>query len=183
MIVIGMGEQKTPNSLVSACETFKFLDLLYQESLEEQAEDEKLSEVKAAKAAEPPAAIRPSDERDTKKAPEAKTKSHPVETADTPDDKADNLKDDARLNNVPTKEEIGAEIVAIIESRSDENGWINQSEIGTVLPKRVPGFDPRNYKCKKLGQFIESFDYLETRTMKNPNNKLLKVVYVKIKQQ
>ena len=30
MIVIGMGEQKTPNSLVSACETFKFLDLLYQ---------------------------------------------------------------------------------------------------------------------------------------------------------
>ena len=161
MIVIGMGEQKTPNSLVSACETFKFLDLLYQESLEEQAEDE----------------------RDTKKAPEAKTKPHPVETADTPDDKADNLKDDARLNNVPTKEEIGAEIVAIIESRSDENGWINQSEIGTVLPKRVPGFDPRNYKCKKLGQFIESFDYLETRTMKNPNNKLLKVVYVKIKQQ
>ena len=183
MIVIGMGEQKTPNSLVSACETFKFLDLLYQESLEEQAEDEKLSEVKAAKAAEPPAAIRSSDERDTKKAPEAKTKPHPVETADTPDDKADNLKDDARLNNVPTKEEIGAEIVAIIESRSDENGWINQSEIGTVLPKRVPGFDPRNYKCKKLGQFIESFDYLETRTMKNPNNKLLKVVYVKIKQQ
>ena len=87
-----------------------------------------------------------------------------------------------RLNNVPTKEEIGAEIVSIIESRSDENGWINQSEIGTVLPKRVPGFDPRNYKCKKLGQFIESFDYLETRTMKNPNNKLLKVVYVKIKQ-
>lgn len=49
MIVIGMGEQKTPNSLVSACETFKFLDLLYQESLEEQAEDEKLSEVKAKK--------------------------------------------------------------------------------------------------------------------------------------
>ncbi|MCQ4991557.1 NYN domain-containing protein, partial [[Clostridium] symbiosum] len=72
MIVIVMGEQKTPNSLVSACETFKFLDLLYQESLEEQAEDEKLSEVKAAKAAEPPAAIRSSDERDTKIAPEAK---------------------------------------------------------------------------------------------------------------
>ena len=86
-------------------------------------------------------------------------------------------------NSADRRRKSDAEIVALIESRSDENGWINQSEIGTVLPKRVPGFDPRNYKCKKLGQFIESFDYLETRTMKNPNNKLLKVVYVKIKQQ
>ncbi len=182
MIVIGMGEQKTPNSLVSACETFKFLDLLYQESLEEQAEDNKAAAEKTAKIAEPPAAYRPSEERDTKKASEGRQKSHQVETTDNQEEKTDNAKGDLRLNNVPTKEEIGAEIVSIIESRSDENGWINQSEIGTVLPKRVPGFDPRNYKCKKLGQFIESFDYLETRTMKNPNNKLLKVVYVKIKQ-
>lgn len=28
-LVVGMGEQKTPNSLVAACETFKYLDLLY----------------------------------------------------------------------------------------------------------------------------------------------------------
>lgn len=182
MTVIGMGEQKTPNSLVSACETFKFLDLLYQESLEEQAEGEKASGGKSTRIAESPAAYRPSEERDTKKAPETKTKAHQTDPGESQEEKADNTKEDARLNNVPTKEEIGAEIVAIIESRSDENGWINQSEIGTVLPKRVPGFDPRNYKCKKLGQFIESFNYLETRTMKNPNNKLLKVVYVKIKQ-
>ena len=31
MTVIGMGEQKTPTALVSACETFKFLDILYDE--------------------------------------------------------------------------------------------------------------------------------------------------------
>lgn len=182
MTVIGMGEQKTPNSLVSACETFKFLDLLYQESLEEQAEKEKEAEEKAARIAEPPSAYRLHEERDTKKIFEGRNKVHPAELQDSAEEKSENSKDDSRLNNVPTKEEIGDEIVAIIESRSDENGWINQSEIGTVLPKRVPGFDPRNYKCKKLGQFIESFDYLETRTMKNPNNKLLKVVYVKIKQ-
>ena len=29
-LVIGMGEQKTPASLVNACETFKYLDLLYK---------------------------------------------------------------------------------------------------------------------------------------------------------
>lgn len=27
MTVIGMGERKTPNAFVSACETFKFLDI------------------------------------------------------------------------------------------------------------------------------------------------------------
>lgn len=37
MLVIGMGEKKTPISLVSACETFKYLDLLYK------AEDENKS--------------------------------------------------------------------------------------------------------------------------------------------
>ena len=38
MLVIGMGEQKTPESLVSACETFKFLDLLYANALREEKE-------------------------------------------------------------------------------------------------------------------------------------------------
>ncbi|MBQ7507566.1 MAG: NYN domain-containing protein [Lachnospiraceae bacterium] len=39
MLVIGMGEQKTPGSLVSACETFKFLDLLYSTSGEDNEEE------------------------------------------------------------------------------------------------------------------------------------------------
>jgi Fe-S-cluster formation regulator IscX/YfhJ len=34
-----MGEQKTPGSLVSACETFKFLDLLYNSNGEDSEED------------------------------------------------------------------------------------------------------------------------------------------------
>ena len=33
MHVIGMGEQKTPASLVSACQSFKFLDLLYKDAI------------------------------------------------------------------------------------------------------------------------------------------------------
>lgn len=31
MTVLGMGERKTPNALVSACESFKFLDILYND--------------------------------------------------------------------------------------------------------------------------------------------------------
>lgn len=36
MMVIGMGEEKTPKSFVNACENFKYLDLLYNK---EEAEE------------------------------------------------------------------------------------------------------------------------------------------------
>lgn len=164
MMVIGMGEQKTPGSFVAACETFKFLDLLYQENLEEEEESRREA-----------AARRQQQERQQnvqppKKHSEEKSKAEPAET---PENK----------NNIPGKDEIGAEIVSIIKSRSDENGWVNLSEIGVLLSKRVPGFDPRNYKYLKLGRLIESFDYLETNTVKNPNHRFLKVVYVRIRNK
>ena len=69
----------------------------------------------------------------------------------------------------------------IIEAKTEEE-WINLSEVGITLSKRVPGFDPRNYKYQKLRQLIESFDAFETKAIPNPHNKLLKIVYVKEKE-
>ena len=39
MQVIGMGESKTPQPFISACNQFKYLDKLYAERMEEQAEE------------------------------------------------------------------------------------------------------------------------------------------------
>lgn len=142
MTVIGMGEQKTPASLVSACETFKFLDLLYKE--------EKVSPVQQKKG-----------------------------TSASTEDPAPQA---SRVGtSIPTRREIEKEIIAIIEARAGDEEWVDLSEIGDNLPKRVPGFDPRNYKCQKLKQFIETFKSLETKSMQNPHNKILKIVYVKVK--
>lgn len=137
MIVIGMGEQKTPSSLVSACENFKYLDLLSQES------------------GSVPAGSLSQENRldETKK----------------------------ECNGIPSRAEIEREIRAIIEAKTEEE-WINLSEVGITLSKRVPGFDPRNYKYQKLRQLIESFDAFETKAIPNPHNKLLKIVYVKEKE-
>lgn len=41
MQVIGMGESKTPKPFISACNQFKYLDLLYTNQEEEQQEEEK----------------------------------------------------------------------------------------------------------------------------------------------
>lgn len=155
MLVIGMGEKKTPPSLVAACESFKFLDLLYQEN----AKNNERNKARAAK-----------QEGGKKEVEEPKKKEQEEKT---------------EVNNIPTKEEVGVEIAAIIESRSDEDEWINLSEIGNMLLKRIPGFDPRNYNFSKLGKLIKSYDFLEINTKRNPNpnDKSLKIVYVRMKQQ
>jgi len=140
MIVIGMGERKTPNSLVSACETFKFLDLLYEEG-------------------EPKAVGKVVENLETVEAEE------PFEP----------------MSSIPNLEEIEKEIASIIETKTGDEEWVNLSEIGLSLSKRVPGFDPRNYKCKKLRELIESSDTFVTKAVVNPHNKLLKIIYVKVK--
>lgn len=142
MTVIGMGEQKTPSSLVSACETFKFLDLLYKEEKPVQGQPKREVSSVTEESAAPSVRVGTS---------------------------------------IPTRREIEKEIIAIIEARSGDEEWVDLSEIGDHLPKRVPGFDPRNYKCQKLKQLIETFKSLETKTMQNPHNKILKIVYVKVK--
>lgn len=135
MLVVGMGEQKTPSSLVTACEQFKFLDLLSQ--------DEKM---------------------------EAGGSTHLA-----------GQKEGLDSGGILSKDELGQEITSIINLKSDEKGWINQSEIGVMLSKRVPGFDPRNYGYPKLKGLIESFPFLETDIAPNPKNSKLTIVYVRIK--
>ena len=162
MLVIGMGEKKTPKSLVEACEQFKYLDLLFAEEARECG----IAETKVNEAVEEYVI-------NEKEKEEAKVSENQVADIE--------MQDLCDMPFIPTQENIGDEIRTIIEQKSDETGWINQSEIGILLSKRVPGFDPRNYNFKKLSQLIESYDFLETKTIPNPKNDLLKIVYVKIK--
>ena len=87
------------------------------------------------------------------------------------------------VNNIPNMEEMEKEIISIINTHADDDGWVDLSELGDNLPKRVPGFDPRNYKCTKLKQFIEMFDSVEVRSARNPHNKILSIIYVRVKQK
>ncbi|MGL5437493.1 MAG: NYN domain-containing protein [Lachnospiraceae bacterium] len=154
MMVIGMGEQKTPNSLVSACETFKYLDLLYQaESIEEEA-------------------------------PESDEASKPVagQKRGSKDRDAVTEEQDTVGNSIPSREQMGNEIISIIGANSSNNEWVFLATIGNVLQKRVPGFDPRNYKCRKLRDFVESFDCFEVKDVPDQHDEFIKIVYVKMKE-
>ena len=166
MLVIGMGEKKTPISLVSACETFKYLDLLYK------AEDENKKQQKKKPAGGG------SSQSGKKQKKESKKEAVPVYSYD---DSFYDFYDDRSEESFLTKEELGDEIANIIDLKSDEDGWINQSEIGIQLSKRIPGFDPRNYGYSKLGKLIRSFDFLEIDAVPSPKNSKLSIVYVRIK--
>lgn len=175
MTVIGMGEKKTPPSLVAACESFKFLDLLYQENSKNAEENKsKMTVTKQECSRKAP------DEPKKEAAEERTRRPNNKIQAEATEENAAEL--DITVNNIPTKEEVGAEIASIMESRSDEEEWINLSEIGNILLKRIPGFDPRNYNYAKLGKMIKSYDFLEIKTIVNPNDRFLKIVYVRMKQ-
>jgi uncharacterized LabA/DUF88 family protein len=137
LLVIGMGEQKTPVSLVSACETFKYLDLLLNE--EKKFEEPKVQEPQTQNVAE------------------------------------ENSK------GIMSMKALGREIRKIVEEKSNDEGWINQSEIGVILSNRIHGFDPRNYGYSKLSKLIKSFDYLEIDVVPNPKNDKATIVYVRLK--
>lgn len=165
MLVIGMGEKKTPISLVSACETFKYLDLLYK------AEDENKKQQKK----------KPAGGSQSGKKQKKESKKENVPVYSSYDDVFYDFYDDHAEESFLTKEELGDEIANIIDLKSDEDGWINQSEIGIQLSKRIPGFDPRNYGYSKLGKLIRSFDFLEIDAVPSPQNSKLSIVYVRIR--
>ena len=85
------------------------------------------------------------------------------------------------VSSIPDISEMEKEIISIINTNAGEDGWVDLSELGDSLSKRVPGFDPRNYNCSKLKQFIELFDSVEVRSARNPHNKILSIIYVRVK--
>lgn len=139
LLVIGMGEQKTPVSLVSACETFKYLDLLLRE--EQRRDETKQTESRSQSSQE-----------------------------DASGDKA-----------ILSMKALGKEIRKIVEEKSNEEGWIDQSEIGSILSNRIHGFDPRNYGFSKLSKLIKGYSFLEVDVAPNPKNNKASVVYVRLK--
>lgn len=60
----------------------------------------------------------------------------------------------AQLN----RKQIQMAIMSIIDTASDDNGWISLGELGSILVKRFPDFDVRNFGHKKLSDFIMTFE-------------------------
>jgi hypothetical protein len=60
-------------------------------------------------------------------------------------------------------------IRTIITEISDEDGWAFLGELGSILNKRYPDFDTRNYGYAKLTPFVSSLKQFDIKTVKTSN--------------
>ena len=66
------------------------------------------------------------------------------------------------INVIETTNKALAKVISdSINDLADENGWAFLGDLGNLILKKQPDFDPRNFGFKKLVPLIKSFDQFE----------------------
>ncbi len=149
MLVIGIGEKKTPTPFITACDKFIYLEILKNPQRAEKKETHETSS-------------KPAKKSSRKKEREEKS---PAPVADTVYPK------DSFLINL---------LVSSVNDLADEDGWTFLGSLGSILLKKQPDFDPRNYGYSKLLALIEDIPAFEVEHRKAPNSRYSHV-YVRVK--
>lgn len=128
MNVIGIGEKKTPDPFIVACDRFIYIEILKNQAKETNKEKE------------------------TKKNDYDKITPKVVKL-----------------------------IASTISDVADDDGWAFLGDVGSLLQKKQPNFDSRNYGYQKLTPMINSIDKFEIESRENQRGKY-KLIYVRNKE-
>lgn len=131
MLVIGIGEKKTPKPFIVACDKFIYIEII-------------------------------STEKTSKT-----TAQTPVQT-----EKFDLI--DGKFIQL---------LKSSIEDIADDNGWASLAEVGSLVNKKKPDFDPRNYGFPKLTPLIKSLKKYFDVDERDSEKSRIKHIYVKIKNK
>ena len=71
---------------------------------------------------------------------------------------------------------------ATIIDSSDEDGWAFLGDVGSLLQKKQPNFDSRNYGFEKLTPLIKSIGQFDLEQRENPKSRH-KLIFVKNKEK
>ena len=153
MYVIGIGEEKTPKAFVQACDKFIRVEVI-RDKYKKPAKSAGKSAAKSASARKSTAKAADKPE----KAPAAKTTAKkaaavPAET------------------KPPVPEDIINLIADSVADLADDDGWIDMSNLGNLIIKKQPDFDPRTYGFGKLSNMLKNLDRfeLQVRETSDPN--------------
>lgn len=136
MKVIGIGEKKTLNPFITACDKFIYIEILKK-----------------------------------------------TNAASIPDGNKKTIKTENIAKSEPLSK-IDPEIIKLFESSvvdlADENGWTFLGELGNLMLKKKPDFDPRNYGYSKMLPLIRSLNkfLIDERDTGKGN---IKHIYIKLK--
>ena len=129
MQVIGIGEKKTPNPFIVACDKFIYIEILRKETEKKETVNQK-----------------------------------------------DKVKES--IDKITPK--VIRLIASTISDLSDEEGWAFLGDVGSLLQKKQPNFDSRNYGFEKLTPLINSIGKFEVEQRENQKSRY-KLIYVKNK--
>lgn len=129
MQVIGIGEKKTPNPFIVACDKFIYVEIIKHQAKETESGSE-------------------------------------------------SEKEEEKVNvDKITLKEINM-IATTISDLSDEDGWAFLGDVGSLLQKKQPNFDPRNYGFMKLTPLIKSIGKFDIE-QRESSRRGVKLIYVK----
>lgn len=152
LLVYGFGERKTPQAFVSACDKFVYVEVLRGAKA---AVAKPAPASKSAPAAKAAPAAKPG-KRATAAKPAASTAALPAETpvevaVEPAIEKADARRDPA----------LHALLSEALDDAADEDGWAGLGALGSLVAKRAPDFDSRNYGYRKLSDLIKTLGLFE----------------------
>lgn len=140
MKVYGIGEKKTPNPFIVACDKF-----IYIEILKKPAKDVREKPKKAR-----------------------------------PGEKIIPFSDLEPMS--PSIDTVNADVITLISDTisdiADDDGWAFLGDVGGLLQKKQPNFDPRNYGFNKLTPLLASTGLYEIAE-RNDGKSRYKLIYVK----
>ena len=171
MTVIGMGESKTPNSFIAACNKFKYLDILSAADEAEAEEAAPKAEPTKKPAAQPKKPAQKAAAKKPKEEPKAEKEPKPAEPKKQQEKAIEEPRTSLRT--------IRRALRTIVRENSDEDNWIMVSQVGNLLDKRYTDFDVRNFGFSKLTPFLESLDMFEIKDMKKDSSSPQKYVRLK----
>lgn len=134
--VYGMGEKKTPNPFIVACDKFVYIEVIRSAAQQERAEEAAREEPK-----EPP---KPARRAARKKGAEAAPA--PAPEAEPP-------------SRVP--KEIITLLADSVEMLADEDGYAPLGEVANLLVRKKRDFDPRNFGFSKLSKLVKALPRFE----------------------
>ncbi|MCP4975298.1 MAG: NYN domain-containing protein [Maribacter sp.] len=133
MQVFGIGEKKTPDPFIVACDKFIYIEILKSQSVE-----------------------------DTSGVSQTEAKSR------------------SSIDKITPKEI--RFISSTIADVADDDGWAFLGDVGSLLQKRHPNFDSRNYGFQKLTPLIGSIKNFELERREDSRGRK-KLIYVKIREK
>ena len=172
--VIGMGEKKTPNPFIVACDKFIYIEVIRAEAKAALATAEQEAAAPAAESAPASAKAEPAPPKTEGAKGGKKSRKKAAEPAPAP---APDQEPEPQPAPAPAQKKVPKEVVHLIADAmdmiADEDGYAFMGELGNLLIRQQPDFDPRNYGFSKLTQLIKSIDRFEVdvRQTSNPHTK------------